>query len=226
MFARDLRHAARGGVKVWIDPRIRFFQPHFPVTFVPPTGRRWSDHLVCRIFREVTRRGGELEIVLVVGGFSQKTIQPFRPLKPPMSKEFCIKRAKYHWSHVHVFPQLGELRTAGFQKVRRMMIRRAQRPIPLVKFLVAGVARDAVVLQPSEAALLISKKRLQIFDRRIVTNVSVKIPIRRIPWVAFLCAPDLSAGVAVSPECGRSRRSETRRINGVSWARTAKHQAV
>ena len=66
VFASNLRHAACRGVKVGVDPRIGFFQPDFPVAFVPPTGGRWRHrgHLLGSLRATGQRRhlhGGRLK---------------------------------------------------------------------------------------------------------------------------------------------------------------------
>ena len=105
-------------------------------------------------------------------------------------------------------------------RVRHFFGRRA-----IVKFLLVAATGDAVIFDADKFAHA-ARDKIDIFERKIESDVAIEIPIGRIARITFLRAPNLTARFAIARENGRPGRGKIRRVNRAARTRFAEHHAV
>ena len=209
-----------------VDPRVAPVEPDFPVALVSPTRRRWTHHLLRRIFLQISPRRRESECILVVGRLAQKEIEKLRPLIPPVAEKLGIKGTQDDRIDRQYRFQMLKLPDAGVQEVPRMMVRCSHRPGAVVDLLVWR-AGDAVIFKARVAPTpQVWQHRAEIVLRQFHADVAVEISIGWIARIPLACAPDLLAGLAVASKNSRPGGCEIRRINSKSRPRLAIHESM
>ena len=144
-----------------------------------------------------------------------------------MAEQLRIEWADDDRGHVHVAPQVLDLRGARPHEMPGMMVRRPQRPAAVVELLIRRATGNSVVFDTGEFPRAVARQGVgQMLARKIEADVAVEVPIRRIARITFFRAPDLAARFAIASKRRGAAGRKDRSVNGVARTRAAKHQAV
>src|ERR1700758_3239001 len=172
------------------------------------------------MFFQIIARRDQFEGFLVVYRFPDEQVQKLGPFKPPMTKELGVKGRDNDRFDVGDVRQVLDLFYPAGNEIARVMVDRSVSPTRHVRLLVNGAPRDPVVFDTSKLSVAVLwQKRTQIVKVEVKTDVSIEIPISRVPGMPFLGAPDLFAGFSVSPENRWAGLSKARSVDRVPRTR-------
>src|SRR5947209_5739216 len=123
--------------------------------------------------------------------------------------------------------QFFNLLHSGGEEMAGMSVCRFEGGLALINFFGAGLARDAVVFDSGEGALLRRRQVwTQIIEIEIESDVAIEIAVARIARVAPFPAPDLPCGIRIASKRSQPARRNDRRKNGRAGARMRVKDAV
>src|SRR5207248_2481545 len=106
------------------------------------------------------------------------------------------------------------------EEITGVFVRGAQRGAPVVGFLRARAAGDAMILDAGKTAMFGRRQiRPHVIEIEVEADVAVEIAITRVAGISFVPAPDLFGGIELATERGDAVRREDGREHAVARPR-------
>src|ERR1700736_539081 len=110
---------------------------------------------------------------------------------------------------------MANLGPALLQKMVSVSVGRFRRRCAIVELLFAATACDSMIFHPGKFPGP-PRDRPEMLEWKIETDVAIKFAIGWIARIAFVCAPNLAARIAIAGEGGRACGRKNRRVDGVA----------
>src|SRR6266480_1083711 len=190
MPARCFTHALDRNVQVRINPGVALIKPDREVAvFAPCRGCRLYGLLgwmSCEVLAQ--RRPAQ---IFVLDGFANNAVKETRPFKPPVAKQFGVKRDYHNWIKAQG-AEFTQLPSPLFNKVSGMHLDRFFRCLSIIYFFFLAASGDTVIFYAGKTSAS-ACDWAQMLHREIKTDVAIKFTVSRIARIAFVRTPDLTA---------------------------------
>lgn len=194
-----------GLAQFWEEPCVLRIKPHIVVAPFTPRGGEGLTGLEPvdgseRV--EMIRRGLESRAFETLGELAYELIEELRAFVPPMTQQLGVVRADQDGcGGGRFFGDETEVSLPRADEVRGVEFGLTPGCFGVVECLRLASARDLVVFEPGETALLWArKKRFDVIHVGLESEVGMEISVNWISWVATFAAPDLVCREHVAKE--------------------------